>query len=124
MFNRYAYALNNPSNLTDANGECPICIPIAIFIIKELAAEGASQATGGATDFLSVRRSGTKAAKYAAKKCKAGDIIAVAGGGDTVAAMVLADVVDDFTFVSTAGGAFLEWMEGKALPGVDILKNT
>ena len=64
FFNRYAYTFNDPVNLTDPNGECPVCVPIAIFIIKEIAAEGASQATGGATDFLSVRRTGTKAAKF------------------------------------------------------------
>jgi len=58
--------------------------------------------------------------KYAAKLCRGDKIIAVAGGGDTVAALALADVLDDFTFISTAGGAFLEWMEGKALPGVEI----
>jgi phosphoglycerate kinase len=46
----------------------------------------------------------------------------VAGGGDTVAALNHANVADDFTYVSTAGGAFLEWMEGKPLPGVDVLK--
>lgn len=63
MFNRYSYALNDPINLNDPNGECPICIPIAIFIVKELAAEGASRATGGATDFLSVRRTGTNIVK-------------------------------------------------------------
>ena len=68
MFNRYSYALNDPVNLTDPNGECPICIPIAIFLVKEALAEGASQATGGATDFLSVRRSGTKAVKFGGKK--------------------------------------------------------
>ncbi|MGB3456264.1 MAG: phosphoglycerate kinase [Litorimonas sp.] len=62
-----------------------------------------------------------EAAKYAARLCRADKIIAVAGGGDTVAALAAADVVDDFTFVSTAGGAFLEWMEGKTLPGVDIV---
>jgi len=62
-----------------------------------------------------------EAAKYAAKRVKAGKIIAVAGGGDTVAALNAAKVVDDFTFVSTAGGAFLEWMEGKTLPGVSIV---
>lgn len=62
------------------------------------------------------------AAKHAAALAKAGKIIAVAGGGDTVAALNHAGVVGDMTFVSTAGGAFLEWMEGKALPGVEALK--
>jgi phosphoglycerate kinase len=63
-----------------------------------------------------------EAAQYAAELCKAGKIVAVAGGGDTVAALHHAHVASDFTFVSTAGGAFLEWMEGKALPGVEALK--
>ena len=62
------------------------------------------------------------AAKHAAALCKAGKLVAVAGGGDTVAALIHAGVVDDFTFVSTAGGAFLEWMEGKTLPGVAALQ--
>ena len=62
-----------------------------------------------------------EAAKYAAKLARADAIIAVAGGGDTVAALNAAGVADDFTFVSTAGGAFLEWMEGKTLPGVAIV---
>ena len=65
-----------------------------------------------------------EAAKYAAKRTKAGKLIAVAGGGDTVAALKHAGAADDFTFISTAGGAFLEWMEGKPLPGVEILKKT
>ena len=62
------------------------------------------------------------AAKHAAKRTKAGELVSVAGGGDTVAALNHAGVADDFTYVSTAGGAFLEWMEGKELPGVEVLK--
>ena len=62
------------------------------------------------------------AAKAAAALAKSGDLIAVAGGGDTVAALNHAGAAVDFTFISTAGGAFLEWMEGKALPGVEALK--
>jgi phosphoglycerate kinase len=62
------------------------------------------------------------AAQTAAELAKDGKLIAVAGGGDTVAALNHAGVVGDMTFVSTAGGAFLEWMEGKPLPGVEALK--
>ncbi|WP_294298937.1 phosphoglycerate kinase [uncultured Sphingomonas sp.] len=60
-------------------------------------------------------------AKTAAALTKEGGLVSVAGGGDTVAALNQADAADDFTFVSTAGGAFLEWMEGKDLPGVAAL---
>ena len=62
------------------------------------------------------------AARHAAELAKAGKLTAVAGGGDTVAALNHAGVSDDMTFVSTAGGAFLEWMEGKPLPGVEALR--
>ena len=62
------------------------------------------------------------AAKHAAARTKEGKLVSVAGGGDTVAALNHAGVADAFTYVSTAGGAFLEWMEGKPLPGVDVLK--
>jgi phosphoglycerate kinase len=61
------------------------------------------------------------AARAVARLTKAGGLISVAGGGDTVAALNQAGVADDFTFISTAGGAFLEWMEGKTLPGVAAL---
>ena len=62
------------------------------------------------------------AAKHVAERTKSGALIAVAGGGDTVAAVGHAGVSADLTFVSTAGGAFLEWMEGKPLPGVEALR--
>ncbi len=67
-------------------------------------------------------RGTTEVARYVAARTKAGKLVSVAGGGDTVAALAKAGVKDDFTYVSTAGGAFLEWMEGKSLPGVEALK--
>ena len=62
------------------------------------------------------------AARHAAERARAGKLVAVAGGGDTVSALNAAGVTGDFTFVSSAGGAFLEWMEGKTLPGVAALQ--
>jgi phosphoglycerate kinase len=61
-------------------------------------------------------------AEAAAELTAAGKLVSIAGGGDTVAALNAAGVAERFTYVSTAGGAFLEWMEGKALPGVEILR--
>jgi phosphoglycerate kinase len=61
-------------------------------------------------------------ARIAAALTQDGSLVSVAGGGDTVAALNHAGVADDFTFVSTAGGAFLEWMEGRTLPGVAALQ--
>lgn len=64
------------------------------------------------------------AARHAAALTKSGALTSVAGGGDTVAALNRAGVADDFTYISSAGGAFLEWMEGKTLPGVAALESS
>ncbi|MDJ1017450.1 MAG: phosphoglycerate kinase [Paracoccaceae bacterium] len=63
------------------------------------------------------------AARKAGELTRAGGLVSVAGGGDTVAALNKAGVADDFSYISTAGGAFLEWMEGKELPGVAALSS-
>ena len=60
-------------------------------------------------------------ANKAAELTKAGRLVSVAGGGDTVAALNAAGVAGDYSYVSSAGGAFLEWLEGKELPGVAAL---
>jgi phosphoglycerate kinase len=61
-------------------------------------------------------------AEAAAELTKAHELVSIAGGGDTVAALNVAGAADRFTYVSAAGGAFLEWLEGKALPGVEVLR--
>jgi len=67
---------------------------------------------------------GTKiAAQFAAQQTIAGKLVSVAGGGDTVAALNHSDAADGFTYISTAGGAFLEWLEGKTLPAIDTLQH-
>lgn len=76
----------------------------------------------GAFEIAPFDRATVAVAKHAAARTRQGSLVSVAGGGDTVAALNHAEVADDFSYVSTAGGAFLEWMEGKPLPGVDILK--
>jgi phosphoglycerate kinase len=76
----------------------------------------------GAFEMPPFDRGTVAAARHAAERTRAKKLISVAGGGDTVAALNQAGVAGDFTYVSTAGGAFLEWMEGKPLPGVEVLR--
>jgi phosphoglycerate kinase len=64
----------------------------------------------------------TAVARMVAERTQAGKLMSVAGGGDTLAALAHAGVLEQFSYVSTAGGAFLEWLEGKELPGVAVLK--
>jgi phosphoglycerate kinase len=76
----------------------------------------------GAFEIEPFDKATNEAARAAAALTKAGDLVSVAGGGDTVAALNQAGAAGDFTYISTAGGAFLEWMEGKVLPGVAALQ--
>ncbi|WMT86310.1 phosphoglycerate kinase [Pelagibacterium sp. 26DY04] len=76
----------------------------------------------GAFEIAPFDKATVEVAKHAAERTRKGLLTSVAGGGDTVAALAHAGVKDEFTYVSTAGGAFLEWMEGKPLPGVDALR--
>ncbi len=75
----------------------------------------------GAFEIAPFDRATVAAARHAAEETRSGRLVSIAGGGDTVAALNHAGVADDFTYISTAGGAFLEWMEGKELPGVAVL---
>ncbi|MBM3520473.1 MAG: phosphoglycerate kinase, partial [Alphaproteobacteria bacterium] len=76
----------------------------------------------GAFEIEPFDRATLACARHAAALTKTGKLASVAGGGDTVAALNHAGVAQDFTYISTAGGAFLEWLEGKSLPGVKGLE--
>ena len=76
----------------------------------------------GAFEVPPFERATMEVARYVAQRTAARRLVSIAGGGDTVAALNLAGVAEKFSYVSTAGGAFLEWMEGKPLPGVEVLR--
>ena len=112
----------------DQVGEADMMLDIGAASVKTVAAKLATAKTlvwngpFGAFE-LEPFDAGTNAvAREAARLTKAGKLLSVAGGGDTVSALNHAGAADDFTYVSTAGGAFLEWLEGKPLPGVDALR--
>ncbi len=122
-----AHAVNKVVSV-DAVGADDMILDIGPQSIKHVAAKLAEAKTlvwngpFGAFE-LEPFDTGTNAvAKEAARLTKAGKLLSVAGGGDTVSALNHAGAADDFTYVSTAGGAFLEWLEGKPLPGVDALR--
>ncbi|QIG46885.1 phosphoglycerate kinase [Nordella sp. HKS 07] len=76
----------------------------------------------GAFEIEPFDKATNEAARHAAKLTREGRLVSIAGGGDTVAALNQAKAADDFSYISTAGGAFLEWLEGKPLPGVKALR--
>ena len=105
--------------ILDAGPQSVAILASAMDVAKTLVWNGPL----GAFELEPFDKATVAAARAAGIRAKAGKLVAVAGGGDTVAALNHAGAAQDFTFVSTAGGAFLEWMEGKPLPGVDALKS-
>ena len=96
---------------------------LVVFALSVLAACGAPHVVPQSSPDAGPFDAGTVAvAREAARLTGDGKLLSVAGGGDTVAALNHAGVADDFSYVSTAGGAFLEWLEGKPLPGVEVLR--
>ena len=104
--------------ILDAGPETVVILAAAMDVANTLIWNGPL----GAFELTPFDKATVSAAKAAAARAAKGELIAVAGGGDTVAALNHAGAAQDFTHISTAGGAFLEWMEGKALPGVEALK--
>lgn len=104
--------------ILDAGPQTVAILASALDVAKTLVWNGPL----GAFEMAPFDTATVQAAKAAGLRCEANQIVAVAGGGDTVAALNHAGVTAQFTHISTAGGAFLEWMEGKPLPGVEILK--
>ena len=120
---------NAPTSVVSAN-ECPENYmildagPSTVDIIKQYIYSAKTILWNGPLGAFEVSpfdEATSQAAKYVSEKTKNGDLISVAGGGDTVAALNKAGVTKSFTHVSTAGGAFLEWLEGRDLPGVACL---
>ncbi len=109
--------LQNDQMVLDAGPETITLVQTALEGLKTVIWNGPM----GAFEIQPFDTATVAAAKTAAARTRAGTLVSVAGGGDTVAALNQADVAGDFTYISTAGGAFLEWMEGKTLPGVAAL---
>ena len=113
-----AHACPTDAMILDAGPQSVARITAAIDAAKTLIWNGPL----GAFEIEPFDAATNAAAAHAAACSKTGELTSVAGGGDTVAALNKAGAAQDFTYISTAGGAFLEWMEGKALPGVAALE--
>ena len=120
----------NAEHVTVAADACPADMmildagPASVAAIEEVFATSKAVLWNGPLGAFEIEpfdRANVAAARKAAALTKAGTILSVAGGGDTVAALNAAGATEDFTYVSSAGGAFLEWLEGKTLPGVAAL---
>lgn len=115
-----------PAGEVAADGMILDAGPEAVAAIKAVIDQGKTLVWNGplgAFELTPFDAATVAAARHAAALTKSGALLSVAGGGDTVAALNHAGIADDFSYVSTAGGAFLEWLEGKVLPGVEILRN-
>ena len=112
-----AHACPDDAMILDAGPQSVARITAAIDAAKTLIWNGPL----GAFEIEPFDTATNAAAAHAAARSKAAELISVAGGGDTVAALNKSGAAQDFTYISTAGGAFLEWMEGKTLPGVAAL---
>lgn len=126
----YEFAANAENITTDIDG-CPADAMILDAGPKSIAAFSEEFANAktilwngpmGAFEMEPFDRATVALAKKAAELTKDGSLASIAGGGDTVAALNTAQAAGDFTYVSTAGGAFLEWLEGKELPGIAALR--
>lgn len=113
-----AHACPDDQMILDAGPQSVARISTAINRAKTLIWNGPL----GAFETAPFDAATSAAALHAAERTRSGQLVSVAGGGDTVAALNHAGAAADFTYVSTAGGAFLEWMEGKVLPGVAALE--
>ena len=113
-----AHACPPDAMILDAGPQAVARITAALDAAKTLIWNGPL----GAFEIAPFDAATNAAARHAAELSRAGRLVSVAGGGDTVSALNRAGAAEDFSYVSTAGGAFLEWMEGRDLPGVAALK--
>jgi len=124
------FAAHAPSRVVPADKVGPADMILDIgprtveFVVSVLARHGTLVWNGpfGAFEHEPFDTGTVEVAEAAAELTAAGKLVSIAGGGDTMAALNVAGVADRFTYVSAAGGAFLEWLEGKTLPGVEVLK--